>query len=168
VKLNNGKRLFLWGGYWVSVKDYMHWELDVAPSDLATGVDWSTVAGYEEFDVVLKVGDEGELVEWYQALMNKAGANPELDKDGDFGNKTKTAVISFQEKLGQTVTGMIDGPLSGWLGSFSQRMAQSGPPGEKGDPGEQGEPGPKGDPGAKGEPGEPGKSPKVLQVTEWS
>ena len=53
IRTNSGKRVFLWGGYWTSIKDYMHWEVDVPPKDLETGIDWSTVAsgGGDEEDM---------------------------------------------------------------------------------------------------------------------
>lgn len=40
-----GVRVFDWGGDWQSVKDCMHFELDLSPDELAAGIDWSTVAG---------------------------------------------------------------------------------------------------------------------------
>ena len=33
------------GGDWQSIKDSMHFEIDVKPADLVSGIDWSTVAG---------------------------------------------------------------------------------------------------------------------------
>ena len=44
IKTTTGNRLFLWGGYWNTIKDYMHWEIDVPPNDVQ--VDWTTVDGY--------------------------------------------------------------------------------------------------------------------------
>ncbi|HKD28430.1 MAG TPA: M15 family metallopeptidase, partial [Xanthobacteraceae bacterium] len=43
IKTNNGKRVFEWGGSWTTVKDPMHFELDVTPDELASGIDWNTV-----------------------------------------------------------------------------------------------------------------------------
>jgi lysozyme family protein len=45
IETRNNKRVFEWGGNWVSVKDTMHFEIDVKPDDLATGIDWATVKG---------------------------------------------------------------------------------------------------------------------------
>lgn len=45
IQTNGGLRVFEWGGNWQSVKDCMHFEIDVSPDDLAKGIDWSTVAG---------------------------------------------------------------------------------------------------------------------------
>jgi hypothetical protein len=35
---NNGKRVWEWGGDWSNNKDAMHYEVDCAPADLATGI----------------------------------------------------------------------------------------------------------------------------------
>ena len=45
IRTINGKQVFEWGGNWGTVKDAMHFEIDIAPQDLASGVDWSTVNG---------------------------------------------------------------------------------------------------------------------------
>ena len=45
IKTKDGKRVFEWGGNWRTVKDCMHFEMDVGPADLASGIDWSTVNG---------------------------------------------------------------------------------------------------------------------------
>ena len=45
IKTKAGVEVFDWGGDWRSVKDSMHFELDVSPDELAAGIDWSTVAG---------------------------------------------------------------------------------------------------------------------------
>lgn len=38
-----GKQVFEWGGNWKSVKDAMHFEIDLSPEDLKLGIDWKTV-----------------------------------------------------------------------------------------------------------------------------
>ncbi|HKX90826.1 MAG TPA: M15 family metallopeptidase [Sphingomicrobium sp.] len=45
IKTKGGVAVFEWGGSWKTVKDCMHFELDVGPDDLAKGIDWATVAG---------------------------------------------------------------------------------------------------------------------------
>jgi hypothetical protein len=45
IKTKAGERVFVWGGDWNSVKDCMHFEIDIAPHDLAVGIDWGTVRG---------------------------------------------------------------------------------------------------------------------------
>lgn len=48
ITTRTGKRVFEWGGNWQSVKDAMHFEIDLSPSELAEGIDWSTVRGHQE------------------------------------------------------------------------------------------------------------------------
>jgi len=43
IKTSNGKRVFEWGGNWTNAKDTMHFELDVTPEDLESGIDWTSV-----------------------------------------------------------------------------------------------------------------------------
>ncbi len=48
IVTTEGKKVFEWGGHWRNVKDAMHFELDLAPEDLAAGVDWSSVKGHAD------------------------------------------------------------------------------------------------------------------------
>lgn len=48
IETTAGDRVFEWGGDWRSVKDSMHFELDLGPAELASGIDWSTVAGHSD------------------------------------------------------------------------------------------------------------------------
>jgi lysozyme family protein len=43
IKTTDGKRVFEWGGNWSTAKDTMHFELDLTPDELASGIDWSSV-----------------------------------------------------------------------------------------------------------------------------
>lgn len=45
IKTKNGNVVFDWGGNWNDRKDPMHFEVDVSPADLQTGIDWNTVKG---------------------------------------------------------------------------------------------------------------------------
>ena len=103
VKTKAGKRVFEWGGNWTTVKDTMHFEIDVTPADLKAGIDPSTVVGpdtpppeptYPE----LKKGSTGEYVKILQmALM----------VDGIFGAATEIAVKAFQKRVGLTADGIV-------------------------------------------------------------
>lgn len=44
IRTNGGQQVFRWGGDYSVNKDAMHYELIVSPAQLATGVNWSTVA----------------------------------------------------------------------------------------------------------------------------
>lgn len=43
VRTNNGAQVWIWGGYW-NTPDAMHDEAGCTPQDLATGINWATVA----------------------------------------------------------------------------------------------------------------------------
>lgn len=45
IRTNNGRRVWSWGGDWSGTKDWMHFQIDCRPSDLATGINWKTVSG---------------------------------------------------------------------------------------------------------------------------
>jgi hypothetical protein len=49
IATRNGKRVFEWGGQWSTTKDCMHFEIDVSPEELASGIDSETVTGWAEF-----------------------------------------------------------------------------------------------------------------------
>jgi hypothetical protein len=44
IRNTKGEQVWEWGGRWNSVKDYMHFELQVDPGSVT--IDWTTVAGY--------------------------------------------------------------------------------------------------------------------------
>ncbi|MBK04897.1 MAG: hypothetical protein CL920_25035 [Deltaproteobacteria bacterium] len=48
----------------------------------------------------LRRGGKGNAVRELQTLLNRAGANPKLTADGDFGRGTENAVKAFQRKHG--------------------------------------------------------------------
>src|SRR5215471_9683857 len=111
IRTGNGKRVFEWGGSWTSIKDTMHFEINVPPEDLATGIDQSTVekpSGGPSFphpggDVVipaddgapLSFGSRGARVsELQNALTARGFAVGQID--GIFGSNTRLALLSFQ------------------------------------------------------------------------
>lgn len=46
IRTNNGAQVWGWGGDYSGNKDAMHSEIRCSPADLATGINWSTVAGH--------------------------------------------------------------------------------------------------------------------------
>lgn len=54
---------------------------------------------------ILKKGDKSSTVYTLQSLLNREGYD--LDEDGSFGGKTKTAVEDFQRRLGLPMTGIV-------------------------------------------------------------
>ncbi len=57
----------------------------------------------------MRIGDKSSSVRLLQQLLNEAGAKPQLEADGWFGEKTKQAVIQYQLAQGITAIG-IAGP----------------------------------------------------------
>jgi hypothetical protein len=57
----DGLRVFEWGGGWQTVKDCMHFEIDVSPAELEKGIDWTTCAGW--------TGDPGDSDDHPAALV---------------------------------------------------------------------------------------------------
>jgi peptidoglycan hydrolase-like protein with peptidoglycan-binding domain len=45
IQTLGGKRVFGWGGTWETLKDSMHFQIEVTPTELAKGIDWNTVVG---------------------------------------------------------------------------------------------------------------------------
>ncbi|QSX78057.1 M15 family metallopeptidase [Agrilutibacter solisilvae] len=54
IRTREGRPIFEWGGSWNSVKDCMHFELDVSPQELAAGLDPATVPGLEAYLLALR------------------------------------------------------------------------------------------------------------------
>lgn len=50
IRTNEGVQVFAWGGHFETVKDCMHFELDLSPEELAAGIDRSTVKGWEALE----------------------------------------------------------------------------------------------------------------------
>jgi peptidoglycan hydrolase-like protein with peptidoglycan-binding domain len=59
----------------------------------------------------IKKGDSGTAVVSIQHELNRAGANPQVDEDGVFGNDTLTAVKKFQKSKNLKADGIV-GPVT--------------------------------------------------------
>ncbi len=123
IKTKAGKRALEWGGRWWNVKDAMHFENDLTRSELAVGIDRSTIKGLTAYLVfagggdppneeehMLKRGDKGKAVADHQAagiaLGYDLGDWPPLTPaypsgaDGSFGGDTEAFVVDFRRKRG--------------------------------------------------------------------
>lgn len=124
IKTKNGKTVFR---NLASINDRMHDQIDVSPTDLATGINWTTVVGSKPKPPkppadwtkkvimalpTLKKGDgmgttaskaKGPDVKRAQGLLlangfkDKNSSTPETATDGKFGTGTETAVKNFQK-----------------------------------------------------------------------
>ncbi len=70
-------------------------------------------------ETVLKLGDAGDAVLWFQQLLKKTGKD--LDANGSFDEPTQTAVHNFQIDMNLPSTGQIDGVTAAILASYSTR-----------------------------------------------
>jgi hypothetical protein len=169
IRNTKGQRVWTWGGYWASKKDYMHFQLDVKPS--ALDIDWATVEEGSTVNV-LKKDDTGNGVAKAQKALNAWAAYWEktdwevLVTDGKFGNKTEAAVKIYQGAAGLTQSGVIDGLtlafLMEYIADYVSTVVAQGPAGPEGPRGPIGPAGPRGLPGADG------RTPTRLTATEWS
>ena len=57
--------------------------------------------------LTVRTGNKNEYVALAQTLLNKSGADPQLEVDGIFGKLTKAAVIDFQKKMGLKQDGVV-------------------------------------------------------------
>lgn len=148
IKTNNGKRVFEWGGNWTNVKDTMHFEIDVKPEDLESGIDWSTVRGRpvgapmegatreEGFAGVterppywaemlqqtepISLGERGVKVEMLQRMLTDLGYSLGAI-DGKFGSLTREALLAFQTENNLPPTGVADAATFAAFGQAQQR-----------------------------------------------
>ncbi|MBY3123239.1 M15 family metallopeptidase [Rhizobium laguerreae] len=57
IKTNDGVKVFAWGGGFETVKDCMHFELDLSPAELDVAIDPSTVKGWAALEVSTEAMD---------------------------------------------------------------------------------------------------------------
>lgn len=111
----------------------------------------------EEDDMLVKKGDSGEEVKFWQYLLNEVDSAG-LTVDGDYGDATQKAVDASRKARGQ-------GPnpeVSGWHAFVLLRDLAKKNAGKTGPAGPQG---PAGPPGPQGEPGTGGSFSGTLTVT---
>ena len=70
-------------------------------------------------------GDKGDAVRAVQKRLIKLGYLEEGSADGDYGNKTKTAVKAFQNRNGLKVTGTVNSSTLSKLNSSDAKRASS-------------------------------------------
>lgn len=134
IKTNSKKTVFEWGGNWKGRKDTMHFEIDVTPADLQTGINWNTVkqsrAGKAiehagdvamELSKQLALGARGDDVKQLQLSLAQRGYAVG-DVDGIYGNQTAAAVRAFQASQGLPQTGIADGAVLRAMAVPAQQM----------------------------------------------
>lgn len=105
-------------------------------------------------DMLVKKGDTGEEVKFWQFVLNSLGHSVGT-VDGVYGAATAAAVNAYRATYSQ---GAVDS-ITGWCAYVMLRdmaaneSGKQGPAGPQGNPGPTGPAGPKGDPGPKGDSG---------------
>jgi peptidoglycan hydrolase-like protein with peptidoglycan-binding domain len=123
ISTNNRQQVFRWGGDWSDRKDTMHFELEVTPADLQSGINWDTVkqsragkageisqgpgTGPASASDQLTIGARGDNVKRLQTALAQLGFAVG-DVDGIYGNQTASAVRLFQASRGLPPTGTAD------------------------------------------------------------
>lgn len=119
IRTKNGKKVWQWLGWASSIKDYMHWEICCTPSDLKTGINWSTVAGQasgegEDVDVELKRSEQGPDIKYFRDcidgwLRSIGGAVlPGSPLSETFDEFMEQQVMEYQKASSRPITGRID------------------------------------------------------------
>jgi hypothetical protein len=83
IATREGKRVFEWGGSWRTIKDCMHFEIDLSPAELAAGIDPATVPAAADRAAPLRVeqtepGGERHVVTARSGLNLRAGAGTQF------------------------------------------------------------------------------------------
>lgn len=132
INTTAGQRVFEWGGNWNSIKDAMHFEIDLTPAELARGIDQGSVrqpppgaTWSVPSDAILSVDAKGaEVSALQQALTNHHFPVGRID--GRYGSKTRTAVRAFQAANGLRQSGAADNATLAALGITAQGAVVAG------------------------------------------
>lgn len=116
IKTVDGRTVFAWGGDWKTVKDSMHFQIDLTPEELERGIDWDTVPAAPNarpVEAFARRGDVGVRVEYYQRKLERISPRPPGPIDGKYGTKTAASVAAFQESRDPAVEEGTDGEVIG-------------------------------------------------------
>jgi hypothetical protein len=94
IKTVEGRTVFTWGGAWQSVKDAMHFQLDLTPDEMSRGIAWDTVVGADGSRVA-SGGDGIDLL--------SVEDDPELTSDDIFAAPVRVSARGLNMRLGPTV-----------------------------------------------------------------
>jgi hypothetical protein len=92
IQTGNGKPAFKWGGEW-STPDAMHFQIDVSPADLATGITTPQPPLEENMMLPIGPGSPTEDIRSIQGLLNTA-FNAGLTENGSWDTATKNAAAA--------------------------------------------------------------------------
>jgi hypothetical protein len=115
IRNTKGEQVWQWGGRWSSVRDYMHFEVQVDPGSVS--IDWSTVAGASGGGGGLPEGDtdmyglnigrlgqpvvKGPRVAALQVYLTRVGFDTK-GVDGVAGDNTRRALSAWKSAMAIT------------------------------------------------------------------
>lgn len=87
IKNVDSRAVFAWGGDWETIKDPMHFQVDLMPEEMARGIDWDTVpaAPVAPVDAFARRGDVGVAVEYCQRKLERLSPQSPGTIDGVYG-----------------------------------------------------------------------------------
>ncbi len=116
IRTKRRARIFSWGGDYTTFKDAHHFEIMASPTELAAGIDWTTVrAPRPRRDrpgtwATLQRGDRGPTVAKLQRLLAEVGFDPlppDRDGEGIFGSRTDKQVRAYQTSRKLVIDGVV-------------------------------------------------------------
>lgn len=133
ITAGDGVQALTWGGRWRTVKDAMHWQLNVTPTEIKQGVHAPhniDVEGDDDMETV-KRGDRGNTVGLYQTAINRwvKQHNIQMPVDADitidevFGAGFERAVMVYQAAADIPQTGVIGGITAANLARYVPAIA---------------------------------------------
>lgn len=126
VRTVSGAQAFRWGGRYTGNKDAMHYENIAPPHDLASGIDWQTVAGWtggttNQGDTVKLDEDDFARI---QDMLNASTNNEESQLHKDIV-ATQALIVEFRSLLTDSSSGMLvqdHGVVSGKLRDIEAKI----------------------------------------------
>lgn len=134
----DGHQAVTWGGRWRTVKDAMHFQIHVTPTEIKTGVHvpGGIIIEPEGDDMTLTRGDTGNTVGLYQTAIDRWASTNNIDitlngepfvVDESYGPHTEHVVRIYQSAANLPTTGDIDGITAANLVRYVS-VIDGGPP----------------------------------------
>lgn len=129
LRTRSGAPVWGWGGYYRSIKDYMHYEIVCAPADLASGIVGTSLAPAPLTDEQkallflsakahakgLPVLGKGMARHPHRNAVRKLQQLLGMTRTGIYGSGTRSKVKKFQAYLGLPATGVVNEETWAWL-----------------------------------------------------
>ena len=113
IKTRNADRVFAWGGDWLTLKDSMHFQIELTPAQLAAGIDWNSVKG--AYSAEAPSGGAGTKIEHQQETGG--GGNNTMGLPAAFFDKVRHSV--FNGSLNQSAVDNMTLIVDFWLRHYT-------------------------------------------------